>query len=127
MKKVILTGAMAVLLSLNVSASELKPIMKEMKMTFKEAASAQSIEAMQAPVAKLETLIAQAKAGSYPPEKAETFMEGFDKLAVTVEEIDAALSEGDLDKAQQGLRQIDALREEYHDKRNPSIWQRLFG
>ncbi|OOE86785.1 cytochrome b562 [Salinivibrio sharmensis] len=127
MKKVILTGAMAVLLTLNVSASELKPIMKEMKMTFKEAASAQSIEAMQAPVAKLETLIAQAKAGSYPPEKAETFMEGFDKLAVTVEEIDAALSEGDLDKAQQGLRQIDALREEYHDKRNPSIWQRLFG
>ncbi|MPS30756.1 MULTISPECIES: cytochrome b562 [unclassified Salinivibrio] len=127
MKKVILAGAVAVLLSLNVSASELKPIMKEMKMTFKEAASAQSIEAMQAPVAKLETLIAQAKAGSYPPEKAETFMEGFDKLAVTVEEIDAALSEGDLDKAQQGLRQIDALREEYHDKRNPSIWQRLFG
>ncbi|OOF12777.1 MULTISPECIES: cytochrome b562 [unclassified Salinivibrio] len=127
MKKVILTGAVAVLLSLNVSASELEPIMKEMKMTFKEAASAQSIEAMQAPVAKLETLVAKAKAGSYPPEKADIFMEGFDKLAVTVEEIDAALSEGDLDKAQQGLRQIDALREEYHDKRNPSIWQRLFG
>jgi soluble cytochrome b562 len=127
MKKIILMGAVAVLLSLNVSASELKPIMKEMKMIFKEAASAQSIEAMQAPVAKLETLIAQAKAGSYPPEKAETFMEGFDKLAVTVEGIDAALSEGDLDKAQQGMRQIDALREEYHDKRNPSIWQRLFG
>lgn len=127
MKKVILTGAVAVLLSLNVSASELKPIMKEMKMTFKEAARAQSIEAMQAPVAKLETLVAQAKAGSYPPEKADTFMEGFDKLAVTLDEIETALSEGDLDQAKQGMRQIDALREEYHDKRNPSIWQRLFG
>ncbi|ODP96120.1 MULTISPECIES: cytochrome b562 [Salinivibrio] len=127
MKKVILTGAMAVLLSLSVSASELKPIMKEMKMTFKEAASAQSIEAMQAPVAKLETLVAQAKAGSYPPEKADTFMEGFDKLAVTLDEIETALSQGDLDQAKQGMRQIDALREEYHDKRNPSIWQRLFG
>ncbi|OOE41325.1 cytochrome b562 family protein [Salinivibrio kushneri] len=127
MKKVILTGAMAVLLSLSVSASELKSIMKEMKMTFKEAASAQSIEAMQAPVAKLETLVAQAKAGSYPPEKADTFMEGFDKLAVTLDEIETALSQGDLDQAKQGMRQIDALREEYHDKRNPSIWQRLFG
>ncbi|OOE41300.1 cytochrome b562 [Salinivibrio kushneri] len=127
MKKVILTVAMAVLLSLSVSASELKPIMKEMKMTFKEAASAQSIEAMQTPVAKLETLVAQAKAGSYPPEKADTFMEGFDKLAVTLDEIETALSQGDLDQAKQGMRQIDALREEYHDKRNPSIWQRLFG
>ncbi|NMS18983.1 cytochrome b562 family protein, partial [Vibrio parahaemolyticus] len=25
------------------------------------------------------------------------------------------------------LREIDSLREEYHDKRNPSIWSKLFG
>jgi soluble cytochrome b562 len=25
------------------------------------------------------------------------------------------------------LREVDSLRLEYHDKRNPSIWKKLFG
>lgn len=107
--------------------SDLKQIMKQMKTAFKHAAEAQTSEAMQAPIAELTQLVAQAKQGEYPPGKQDVYLEGFNKLSVTLDKIENELDNGEFDAAKTSLQEVDGLREEYHDKRNPSIWQRLFG
>lgn len=124
---------MALLASSLMSASvlangvDLKKNMQQMKLAFKQAAEAQSIEEMQKPIANLDELIASSKQGVYPLEKETLYMEGFKKLATSIDKIEAELEQGNFEQAQQELRDIDALRIEYHDKRNPSIWSKLFG
>ncbi|CAK4075597.1 hypothetical protein VDT1_4094 [Vibrio sp. 16] len=117
------------MLSANVYASDfdLKATMKQMKVEFKQAAEATEIVRMQAAVDNLSDLVEQSKRGDYPPEKFDLYFEGFTKLSQALDAVDAKLEQGDLDAAKQELRQVDALREEYHDKRNPSIWSKLFG
>lgn len=124
-----LLPALALMLSANVYASDfdLKATMKQMKVEFKQAAEATEIVRMQAAVDNLSDLVEQSKRGDYPPEKFDLYFEGFTKLSQALDAVDAKLEQGDLDAAKQELRQIDALREEYHDKRNPSIWSKLFG
>jgi soluble cytochrome b562 len=41
--------------------------------------------------------------------------------------VEAKLDAGNLEAAKQELKLVDDLRVEYHDKRNPSIWSKLFG
>ncbi|MGF1750958.1 MULTISPECIES: cytochrome b562 [Vibrio] len=106
---------------------DLKKNMQAMKLAFKQAAEAQSVEEMQTPVSTLDRLIAESKQGDYPPEKMDLYQEGFKKLSSALQQVDEDLQQGDLDAAQQTLREVDSLRIEYHDRRNPSIWQRLFG
>ncbi|MCL9776249.1 cytochrome b562 [Vibrio sp. S4B1] len=106
---------------------DLKKNMQAMKLAFKQAAEAQSIDEMKTPVETLDTLIADSKQGDYPPEKTELYQEGFNKLSSALEQVDKDLQQGDLEAAKQTLREVDSLRVEYHDRRNPSIWQRLFG
>ncbi|MEF1310714.1 cytochrome b562 [Vibrio mytili] len=108
-------------------AVDLKQNMKQMKMDFKQAAEASDVETMKSAIDNMQDVIEQSKRGNYPPEKFDTYLEGFNKLTVTLDKIDAELDAGNLDKAKEQLRQIDQLREEYHDKRNPSIWSKLFG
>ncbi|WP_394252219.1 cytochrome b562 [Vibrio profundi] len=108
-------------------SSELKKNMQEMKLAFKQAAEAQSVEEMQKPIAELDALILGAKQGVYPTEKEALYMEGFKKLSLSIDNIEAQLEQGNLEQAQQELREIDSLRIEYHDRRNPSIWSKIFG
>lgn len=127
MKK--LTPFIALLLTANVYASgvDLKATMKEMKIEFNHAAKAQNIDEMKAPVEKLTALVNQAKQGTYSPEKQELYLEGFNKLTTTLDSVETHLDAGEFEQAKEELRQVDDLRVEYHDKRNPSIWSKLFG
>ena len=106
---------------------DLKAAMKEMKRSFKQAAQAQTIEEMQAPIQQLSDLVKQAKLGDYAPEKQDIYLEGFNKLTVALDKVESELEAGELEAAKSSLREVDSLREEYHDKRNPSIWQSIFG
>lgn len=106
---------------------DMKQIMQEMKLEFKGAAEALSVEEMQKPITQLSQLVAQAQQGEYPPERAETYQEGFDKLAVALNRINHELESGDLEAAKHSLKEVDDLRIEYHEKKKPGIWQRLFG
>ncbi|MDF2152633.1 cytochrome b562 [Vibrio sp. CAU 1672] len=108
-------------------AVDLKHNMKQMKLEFKQAAQASDVQSMKSAIDNLQALVEQSKRGDYPPEKFDLYLEGFNKLSVTLDNIEAELEAGKLDKAQQQLREVDQLREEYHDKRNPSIWSKLFG
>ncbi len=121
--------SMVLLFSTSVVAEgvDLKKNMQAMKLAFKQAAEAQSVDEMRQPIKDLETLIADSKRGEYPPEKAELYMEGFNKLSGALNQVSDELEQDDLEAAKQSLREVDNLRLEYHDKRNPSIWKRLFG
>lgn len=116
------------MLSFSVSANDvdLKATMQDMKLAFKQSAEATSIEEMKSSVIKLDSLIGKLKQGEYPPEKQSLYQEGFEKLSKSLESVKAEVESGNLEQAQQELRQIDQLRVEYHDKRNPSIWSRFF-
>ncbi|WP_406707692.1 cytochrome b562 [Vibrio methylphosphonaticus] len=132
MNTTIKAGAFALMLAVSSTAFategvDLKKNMQAMKLAFKQAAEAQSIDEMKTPVETLDTLIADSKQGDYPPEKTELYQEGFNKLSSALEQVDKDLQQGDLEAAKQTLREVDSLRVEYHDRRNPSIWQRLFG
>ncbi|EGR4196893.1 cytochrome b562 family protein [Vibrio cholerae] len=127
MKKTLILAAALLATPVFAAGQDLKSIMQDMKLAFKQAAEAPTIEAMQAPISTLESLVEQAKRGVYPVEKEATYQEGFQKLAVTLDKIDAHLQAGELEAAKASLKTVDDLRIEYHDKRNPSIWKRLFG
>ncbi len=106
---------------------DMKAVMKEMRLEYKLGERATSIEEMAKAVSKLEALIKQLKQAEYSPEKQAMYQEGFNKLSASVALVKTELDAGDLEKAQAALEQIDELRVEYHKKRNPSIWSKLFG
>ncbi len=106
---------------------DMKAVMKEMRLEYKLGERATSIEDMNQVVTKLESLIDQLKQGEYTPEKQAMYQEGFNKLSASVALVKTELDADDLEKAQAALEQVDELRVEYHKKRNPSIWSKIFG
>ncbi|EKO3390358.1 cytochrome b562 family protein [Vibrio fluvialis] len=126
-KAIILTAGLLLATQVFAADSDLKQIMKQMKVEFKHAAEAQTTAEMQAPIQELTKLVAQAKQGEYPPEKQDIYLEGFNKLTVALDKIENELEHDEFDAAKSSLQQVDGLRKEYHEKRNPSIWKRLFG
>ncbi|WP_114974922.1 cytochrome b562 [Vibrio cholerae] len=127
MKRTLILTAALLATPVFAAGQDLKSIMQEMKLAFKQAVEAPTVEAMQDPISTLESLVEQAKRKSYPAEKEATYQEGFNKLDITLGQVEAHLQAGELEAAKASLKTVDDLRVEYHDKRNPSIWKRLFG
>ncbi|MGY5539433.1 cytochrome b562 [Vibrio brasiliensis] len=127
MKKLVPVFALVMSAQVFASDFDLKATMKQMKVEFKQAAQAEEISQMKSAVANLSELIEQSKQGEYPPEKTDLYLEGFNKLSVALDSIEAKLEAGNLEAAKAELKRVDDLRVEYHDKRNPSIWSKLFG
>ncbi|MDW1631280.1 translocation/assembly module TamB domain-containing protein, partial [Vibrio sp. Y176] len=75
-------------------AVDLKQNMKQMKMEFKQAAEASDVETMKSAIDSLQAIVEQSKRGNYPPEKFDTYLEGFKKLSVTLDKIQADLDAG---------------------------------
>ncbi len=105
-------------LSFNLMAAEfdLEAIMKEMKLAYRQASKADTVEEMQKAVDRLDELVAKAKQGDYSPERDVVYQEGYQKLSVAFAEIDGLLAKGELEQAQDELDNIDALKKEYHKK-----------
>lgn len=127
MKKLVTLLALAMSAQAFASDFDLKATMKQMKVEFKQAAQAEEITQMQSAIANLSELIEQSKQGEYPPEKTDLYLEGFNKLSAALDSVEEKLDAGNLEAAKQELKLVDDLRVEYHDKRNPSIWSKLFG
>ncbi|MGF1719559.1 cytochrome b562 [Vibrio kyushuensis] len=128
MKK-ILPLALGLAVSFNVAATDfdMTQTMKKMGLEFRQAAKAESIESMQTPITNLSVLIQDLKKAEHPEEKSELYAEGFTKLRIAIENVEEHLDNGELELAQEALREVDDLRVEFHDRRNPSIWKRIFG
>lgn len=113
--------------SVSASDIDLTATMKKMRLAFNQAAEAENIDQMRAPLTRLDELIQISQQGNYPKEKEALYMSGFNKLSTVVSDIESQVEQGNFEQAKETLRQIDDLRVEYHDKRNPSIWSKLFG
>lgn len=117
MKKALLV-LMGLGLSFNLFAAEvdLEAVMKEMKLAYRQASKADTVDEMQKAVDRMGQLVAKAQEGDYSPERDELYQEGYQKLTVSFDKIDSALAQGDLDLAKKELDKVNALKKEYHKK-----------
>ncbi|CAM2827317.1 cytochrome b562 [Vibrio ordalii] len=92
----ILTACALFAASVSAANVDLKQNMKQMKLEFKQAAEATSVETMQAPINRLSQLVEESKLGNYPPEKQDLYLEGFNKLSVALDKIEVDLEQGNL-------------------------------
>ena len=106
---------------------DLKATMQQMKLEFIHAVEAQTVEEMSESMASFNALLQASHQASYPDEKRSLYLEGFEKIGGVVNSVERQLEQGNLEEAKKQLESIDELRVEYHDKRNPSIWSKLFG
>ncbi|MCL9780823.1 cytochrome b562 [Vibrio sp. S4M6] len=127
MAKVILL-TIGLFLSMMVQAQEnnLSANMKQMKLEFNLAVQAVNLDEMRVPISNLQRLVSQSKALNLPIEKRSVYQEGFKRLSAELDRIQVKIDTLDLAGAKDALQEIDSLRVEYHNKRNPSIWERLF-
>ena len=125
--KSLFTALITVLLlsfSLNTSAGPLKPTMKEMRLHYKQAIKAESPEQFNREIQLFIEELHTAQAFNFSPERKDISLEGLNKVEQFLTELPLA-NTANLSKLQQDLKQVDQLREEYHDKAKPGIWDLL--
>lgn len=105
----------------------LESTMKTMGFAFKQASDATSPQDAMPFLVKLHRLTEQAKDAPLPADKAGVFNEGLDKVLAELVLAKQAVQNDDMPKLQQHLKQVDALRKQYHKERRFSLWQLIFG
>ena len=110
-----------------VAAVDLEKTMKQMGFQYKLALEVQQTEQLVPLLEQLITLTEQAKQASFAPDKAEPFQQGLAQVLTELHSAKLAALSDDMAGAQQHLRQVNALRTQYHKQRKVSIWQLLFG
>ncbi|MDX1677441.1 cytochrome b562 [Arsukibacterium sp.] len=124
------TVCLLLLLPLHVAADnkvDLEITMKNMGLALKQARQAESPQAAKPYIAQLITLTAQATTAPFPEDKAPIYLEGLQKVQLTLQKAKLAAAAGDNDKLQQTLKEVEQLRKHYHKQRKVSFWQLLFG
>ncbi|NRB37985.1 MAG: cytochrome b562 family protein [Pseudomonadales bacterium] len=126
-KLVVLLSCM--LLSSLVSGMDMdtKQTMKAMKTAYIKTMRAKEMAQFSASLTELDELLAHAKTLRFPQEKKALFLQGLNKVSVVVDDAQIKANDGQMQQAKEMLKQVDHLREEYHDQRNESIWKRFFG
>lgn len=105
----------------------MEQLMKQMGHSFKRAHQATTVEQMSEALEAFNGALAQAKVTGFSGKKAALMQQGLQELENATAVTQQWLKEDDLVKAKQSLLKVDALRDYYHDERNPSIWELLFG
>ncbi|MEO3678495.1 cytochrome b562 [Rheinheimera fenheensis] len=109
------------------AAVDVEKTMKNMGFEFKQAIESTDSATLVTHLNELIRLTQQAQQASFPADKADQFQQGLTEVLAELEKAQHAASEGDLQQAQQHLRQVDTLRKHYHKLRKVSFWQLLFG
>jgi len=109
------------------SPVKLESTMKTMGFAFKQASEAATTAEALPFVEKLHRLTEQAKRAPLPSDKAAVYLEGLDKVLAELVLAKQAVASDDMPKLQQHLKQVDALKKQYHKERRFSFWQLIFG
>lgn len=115
---------LGVLIASPVSASELKPIMKEMRLHFKHAIDATSPEQFNQKVDLFLTELEKARKFEFSSEREKVSLEGLDKVHTKVTALPEA-TKINLASVKEEFKQVDLLRKEYHKKAKPGIYDLL--
>ena len=109
------------------AAVDLEQTMKNMGFQFKQAIEATDGTTLLPLLNELIAQPEQAQQATFAADKAEQFRDGLAKVLTELGAAKVAAQQDDIASAQQHLRQVDALRKQYHKQRKVSIWQLLFG
>ncbi len=109
------------------AAVDLEKTMKDMGFQFKQAIETQHSQQLLPYLEHLIALTEQAQQANFADDKAEQFRHGLAQVLTELEFAKVAAQRDDVATAQQHLRQVEALRKQYHKQRKVSIWQLLFG
>lgn len=123
--KLLLTALLVSVLVANpVFAGELKPIMKEMRLHYKEAIDATQPEQFNEKIALFLKELQKARDFDFSSDRAKLSIEGLDKVYNKVSGMPVA-TEANLPALKEELKQVDELRKEYHKKVKPSVFELL--
>ncbi len=109
------------------AAVELEKTMKEMAFQYKQAAEIQNTAQLIPVLDELILLTGQALQAKFAEDKAEQFRQGLQRVLSELQLARVAAQHNDLPAVQSHLRQVEALRKQYHKLRKVSFWQLLFG
>ncbi|MEH8018164.1 cytochrome b562 [Rheinheimera muenzenbergensis] len=126
MRNVVLSLCLFCTVAVN-AAVDLEQTMKNMGFQFKQAIEMSDSSQLLPVLDELIILTLQAQQGPFADDKAEQFRQGLVKVHTELVAAKAAAQRDDMATAQQHLRQVEALRKEYHKQRKVSFWQLLFG
>jgi len=101
-------------------AGPLKPTMKEMRLHFKQALESETPEQFNREIQLFIEELKVAQAFNFSPERKAISLEGLNKVDTIVTALPPATA-ANLHAHKEQLRQIDTLREEYHDKAKPGV------
>lgn len=105
----------------------LETTMKTMGFLYKQASEASDLTELATHVATLQDLVNDAKRAPFPADKADIYLQGLNKVLVALDDTASALDADDMALAQQQLKQVEKLRQQYHRERRFSIWRMIFG
>lgn len=108
-------------------SESLEVIMKSFSFEYRQAVESDSIDVTLRHVHLMQQKIDAAMKAPLRDDKAEQFLQGFQKVSSVLQQVELALTAGDQQLASDELVKIDQLRIEYHRLRKRSIWQLLFG
>ncbi len=106
--------------------SELSLAMKNLAFEYKTALKAQSIDSFRQSLDKVKNQVTVIKGIGFKNHREES-RKGMEKVALVLQDAEAAIAQGNLIKAQKSLKSLDTLRKRYHKLHEPSFWQLLFG
>ncbi len=115
---------LSLFLATPVMAGELKPIMKEMRLHYKQAIDATTPQQFNEKLHLFMTELEKARAYDFPSEQEKLSMEGLDKVQAKVSALPQANDEN-LAAVKEEFKQVDLLRKEYHKKVKPGIFDLL--
>ena len=115
---------LSLFLATPVMASELKPIMKEMRLHYKQAIDATTPEQFNEKVRLFMTELDKARAYDFSSEQEKLSLEGLNKVQAKVNALPSA-SDENLAAVKEEFKQVDLLRKEYHKKVKPGIFDLL--
>lgn len=98
-------------------ASEIKPVMKDMKRAMQGALASSTMPELSGYVVRLESDADRASDQPYRSDQA-TYDEGMRTLKEELAAVDQAVHANDMDGAKQALRKINSTRKHYHDLLN---------
>lgn len=116
MKKLMTLLALATLCVACAKHDPLHEAMESMGDSFKAMRETSDLTEFQSQWQSFKEAVAIAEAETMGPEEQADFEQGMDKLTQALPLVDAALAAGDLEAAKAVLKDMGAVRKEYHDK-----------
>ncbi|ESP94458.1 MULTISPECIES: cytochrome b562 [Pseudoalteromonas] len=126
--KFVLVIAVFLGFSVYAESSDLNQLMKKMGHEYKLAIKAENKGQMISHLERFISLVEQAKSENFQAEKKAQSIDGLNKTIAVAKSAIVMANNGQPDRARNALKEINSLREEYHQLHEPpSFWDLLFG